>query len=126
SCRPLEELYQTYKDRVTFLLVYIAEAHPGAILSVPTEAGGRELRIIPQIATETELLGNLRRLVQLGKLTLPAAIDNPENSPVNDFAAYPNRLYVIGEDGRVTFKGAPGPTGFRVPELDDWLHEHLN
>ena len=41
SCGPLEQLYQTYKDRATFLLVYIAEAHPGTILSVPTADGGR-------------------------------------------------------------------------------------
>src|SRR5437868_3320517 len=125
SCGPLEQLYQTYKDRATFLLVYIAEAHPGSIMSVPTEDGGRELRIIPQVATEHDLLDNLRRLVRLAKLTIPAAIDNPENSLNRDYAAYPNRLYVIGVDGRVQFKGAPGPTGFKVPELADWLSANV-
>src|SRR4051812_34407812 len=95
SCGPLEQLYQTYKDRATFLLVYIAEAHPGTILSVPTADGSRELRIIPQVATEPQLLENLRTLVRLAGLTVPAAIDNPESSLNRDYAAYPNRIYVI-------------------------------
>src|SRR5438132_138375 len=107
ACRPLEQLYQTYKDRATFLLIYIAEAHPGKILAVPTENGGKELRIIPQIASEPDLLQNLRRLVRLANLTIPAVIDNPAKSLNDDYAAYPNRIYAIGSDGKVAFKGAP-------------------
>src|SRR5262245_7194003 len=95
ACGPLEQLYQTYKDRVTFRLVYIAEAHPGQILSVQTESGGRELRVIPLITTEAERVVNLKRLLQLGKLTIPAVIEPPDNSLSIDYAAYPNRLYVV-------------------------------
>jgi hypothetical protein len=121
SCRPLEQLYQTYRDRVTFLLVYIAEAHPGQILSVQKEDGAEELRVIPLVQKEPDLLVNLKHLLRLGKLTLPAAVDNPESSLTNDYAGYPNRIYVIGTDGRVRFKGAPGPTGYKVPDLEEWL-----
>jgi Iodothyronine deiodinase len=113
SCGPLEQLYQTYKDRVTFRLIYIAEAHPGQILAVPTASGGQELRVIPLITTEAERLENLKRLLQLGKLTIPSVI------------AYPNRLYVISVDGKVVFKGDPGPTGFKVPDLAGWLQENV-
>ena len=125
SCGPLEQLYQTYKDRVTFRLVYIAEAHPGQILSVPTESGGRELRVIPLITSEAERLANLKRLLQLGKLTIPAVIESPDSPVSGDYAAYPNRLYVVGANGKVVFKGDPGPTGFKVPDLADWLGANL-
>lgn len=125
ACGPLERVYQTYKDRVTFLLVYIAESHPGQILSVPTENGGRELRVMPLIANEAESLANLKRLVQIGNLTIPAAIDTPTKSVNADYAAYPNRIYAIGADGKVAYKGAPGPTGFKVPELEDWLRANV-
>jgi copper chaperone CopZ len=121
----LERLYQTYKDRATFLLVYIAEAHPGQILAVPTANGGKELRIIPAISTEAESLDNLRTLVRLANLTIPAGIESPVRSLNRDYAAYPNRLYAIGVDGRVAFKGAPGPTGLVVPDLEAWLRDHL-
>lgn len=125
ACGPLEQLYQTYKDRVTFLLIYLQEAHPGAILSVATESGGKELRVIPLITKEAESLENLRKLVQLGKLTIPAGIESPANSVNRDYAGYPNRLYVVTTDGRVAFKGAPGPTGLKVPDLADWLRDNV-
>jgi copper chaperone CopZ len=125
ACGPLEQLYQAYKERVTFLLVYIAEAHPGQILAFPAENGGEELRIVPLVATESQTLDNLRRLVRLANLTIPAAIESPANSVNRDYAAYPNRLYAIGVDGKVAFKGAPGPTGLKVPDLADWLRENV-
>jgi hypothetical protein len=125
SCRPLEQLYQTYRDRVTFLLIYIAEAHPGQILSVPQEDGSEELRVIPLVATEPELMRNLKGLMRLGKLTLPAVVDTSDASLNSAYAGYPNRIYVIGADGIVRFKGAPGPTGFKVPDLDAWLKQNI-
>src|SRR5438477_345393 len=111
ACRPLEELYQTYKERATFLLIYIAEAHPGQLLALPREDGSTELRVIPQVMTEAESLTNLKGLVRAWNLTIPAFIESPSNSVNEKYAAYPNRLYVIGVDGKVAFKGAPGPTG---------------
>jgi hypothetical protein len=121
----LERLYQTYKDRVAFLLVYIAEAHPGSIVSVPTKEGGKELQIIPPTATVGERLRNLRQFVALAGLTMPAVIDSEENAAKHAYAAWPDRLYVIGVDGKVAYKSAPGPRGFKVPELADWLSEHI-
>jgi hypothetical protein len=125
ACRPLEELYQTYKERVTFLLVYVAEAHPGQILAVPTANGGSELQVIPLLGDERQNLNHLKQLVTLGKLTVPAGVETPTNSINRDYAAYPNRLYVIGADGRVAFKGAPGPTGLKVPDLEEWLRSNV-
>lgn len=125
ACPPLEALYREYRDRVTFLLVYVAEAHPGQILAVPTANGGSELRVIPLLGDEKQNLEHLKHLVTIGKLTIPAAVETPANSANREYAAYPNRLYVIGADGRVAFKGAPGPTGLKVPDLADWLRSNV-
>lgn len=122
---PLERLYQTYKDRVTFSLVYVAESHPGAILAHPKENGEKELRITPLISTEADSMANLRRFVRMVKLTLPAGIESPVDSANQNYSGYPNRIYVITPDGQVVFKGAPGPTGFKVPDLADWLSQNV-
>ena len=37
----------------------------------------------------------------------------------------PDRLYVIGTDGRVLHKSAPGPFGFSTLELDQALGQIL-
>jgi len=125
ACRPLEALYQKYKDRVTFVLIYIDEAHPGQILSVPGENGDKELGIIPVISTIAESLANMRRLVKSWNLTIPTFIDTPDKATNGAYAAYPNRIYTVTPDGKVAYKGAPGPTGLKVDELESWLKENI-
>ncbi|MGV3720813.1 MAG: deiodinase-like protein [Actinomycetota bacterium] len=121
----LEKLYQSYKDRVEFVVVYIREAHPGSILSVPTEDGGRRLQIVAQTATVTERLRNVRQLIRLTRFSMPAVIDDEASTVKRAYAAWPDRLYVVGVDGKVAYKGAPGPAGFKVPELAAWLRDNV-
>lgn len=106
------------------MLVYIREAHPGSIVSVPTKKGGSELQVIPQTSTVAERLRNLRQFVSLTRLSMPAVIDDEHNSVKRAYAAWPDRLYVVGADGKIAYKGRPGPFGFRVPELETWLREN--
>lgn len=121
----LERLYQTYKDRVEFILVYIREAHPGSIISLPTKDGGMELQVVSQTATVAERLVNLRKITNLMHLTMPGVIDDEQGTANRAYAGWPDRLYAIGIDGKVGYKGAPGPFGFKVPELAAWLRENV-
>ena len=47
---------------------------------------------------------------------IPLVIDGIDNAAEAAFSAWPERLYVIGADGRVAFKGDLGPDGYK-PEL---------
>lgn len=47
-------------------------------------------------------------------LALPVLLDDMDNSADEAYAAMPERLYVVDTQGRVAFKGAPGPWGFDV------------
>jgi hypothetical protein len=122
----LERLYQTYKDRVEFLLVYIREAHPDSVLFVPGEDGGKKLQVIPQTATTTERLKNLQQCTSLLQLTMPAVIDSDDNVVNRAYAAWPDRLYVVDREGRIAFKGEPGPRGFRPAEVEAWLEKNVD
>ena len=121
----LEKLYQTYKDRVAFLLVYIREAHPDSILFVPTESGGKKLQVIGQTETAAERLKNLDQCVSLLNMTMPALIDSEDNVVNRAYAAWPDRLYAIGADGKIAFKSAPGPFGFKTADLAAWLQANV-
>lgn len=121
----MERLYQTYKDRVAFLLVYIREAHPDSILYVPTDNGGKELQVIPQTSMAAERLKNLHLCMSLLQMTMPALIDSDDNVVNRAYAAWPDRLYVIGVDGNIAYKSAPGPFGFKTPELAAWLRANV-
>jgi hypothetical protein len=121
----LDRLYRTYKDRVEFLVVYIREAHPGSIVSIPTEHGGTQLQVVPQTSSTEERLLNLRRFVAVATVTMPAGIDSDDGVARRAYAAWPDRLYAVGMDGRVAYQGAPGPMGFKVAELEVWLRENV-
>lgn len=121
----LERLYQTYRDRVEFVLVYIREAHPGSIVEVPTAEGGKELQVVGRTSTPADRLANLRKVIKLGGLTMPAVIDDDEGTTQRAYTGWPDRLYVIGADGKIAYKGGPGPSGFRVSEVEAWLKENV-
>jgi iodothyronine deiodinase-like protein len=110
---------------VEFLLVYIREAHPDSVLYVPTEDGGKKLEVIPQTSTTVERLKNLRQCASLLGLTMPALIDSDDNVVNRAYAAWPDRLYVVDLEGKIAYKGGPGPAGFRPAEVEAWLKQNV-
>jgi type I thyroxine 5'-deiodinase len=41
------------------------------------------------------------------------------------YAALPDRLYLIGADGLVAYRSAPGPWGFKPDELEAAIKDYL-
>ena len=41
------------------------------------------------------------------------------------YAALPDRLYLIGADGRVGYRSGPGPWGFKPDELEEAIEKYL-
>ena len=48
---------------------------------------------------------------------IPLVVDTMDDRAEAAYAAWPERLYVIGADGRIAYKGAMGPDGFRPDEV---------
>jgi hypothetical protein len=59
------------------------------------------------------------------ELSIPTLIDDMENSTDLKYYALPDRLYLIGRDGRVVYRGAPGPFGFVASELETAIRSYL-
>jgi hypothetical protein len=58
------------------------------------------------------------------KLSMPTLLDKADNKVNQAYAAWPDRLYVIGKDGRIAYQGGPGPSGFKVNEVELWLKKN--
>ena len=58
-------------------------------------------------------------------LSIPTLIDDLNNSTDLKYYALPDRLYLIGRDGRITYRGAPGPFGFVAAELGQAIERYL-
>jgi hypothetical protein len=59
------------------------------------------------------------------RLTIPAVVDKTDNRVNYAYAAWPERLVVVGTDGRIAYYGGPGPAGFKPAELADWLRKNV-
>lgn len=59
------------------------------------------------------------------ELSIPTLIDDMENSTDQKYYALPDRLYLIGRDGRIAYRGAPGPWGFVAADLEKAIQSYL-
>ena len=58
-------------------------------------------------------------------LEMPALVDAMDDGVATAYAGVPERLYLVGRDGKVAYKGGMGPMFFRPLEwaqrIDDYL-----
>ncbi len=111
----LESIYAKHSDDVAFFVVYIREAHPedgwvltdnrdaGIALADPVTNGERE-QVAETCAVRLEM-------------TIPVLLDGLDDEVARRYGGWPDRLYLVGRDGRIAFQGGEGPFGFKPDEL---------
>jgi hypothetical protein len=111
----LEKIYQQYKSKSEWLLVYIREAHPsdGRQVDANVKAGIG----INQPKTMEERVAVARTCYSNLGLTFPAVIDGMDDKAEKAYAAWPDRLYIVDKKGRIAYKGKKGPRGFNPEEM---------
>jgi hypothetical protein len=99
--------------------VYIAEAHPADEWQMKSN---REENLVfnqPKSFPERKELASV--LVDRLHYRVPLAIDAIDNRADKAFAAWPERIYVLGPGGKVLYKGGMGPFGFDTEEAEKAL-----
>ena len=59
------------------------------------------------------------------KLSIPMLIDGMDDAANKAYAAWPDRLYIVAKDGKIVYKGRPGPAGFNPGEMAQALDKLL-
>jgi len=102
------------------LLVYIREAHPDSVLHTVNDGAEELLKI-----TQTDRLADRTEVAQMCvetlKLSCPTVIDRDDNAVNKAYAGWPDRMVVVGVDGRIAYYGRKGPGGFKPDEVEEWL-----
>lgn len=119
----LHGLWEKYRDRVEFFVVYVREAHPedGWVLEANREAG---------IALGDPETGDERAAVAAACAThlairIPILVDEADDAVARRYGGWPDRLYLVGRDGRVAFQGDEGPQGFDPAALETAIEREL-
>jgi thiol-disulfide isomerase/thioredoxin len=131
TCRPfraeagdLEKLYQRYKDRATFLMIYVREAHPtdGWRMEVNDRLGVT----VAQPRSYEERVGVAQTCLKTLGLSFPMLVDTIDDPVNNRYSGIPSRLYLIDRGGKIAYKSVRGPFGFKPAELEHSLVWLLN
>ena len=115
-------MYNDYKDRVQFFIVYIKEAHPSDAWAMQVNP---RLKYIKDPTTIFERFQVATTCVTDMDLSIPCLIDDMENSTADHYKGFPDRLFLVGKDGKIAFAGAPGPMGFKPAQLEEALKQEL-
>jgi iodothyronine deiodinase-like protein len=77
--------------------------------------------VFKQPTTDDERRKAAKILVERLKYRVPVAIDPIDGRAEKAFAAWPERIYIVGRGGRVLFKGDMGPFGFKPDKAETSL-----
>ncbi len=111
----LNEIHETYKNHVEFLLIYIHEAHPSDGWQTPQNLYDAVVYEAPIDDDERSEIANTCQ-IELD-LKMPMLVDGIDNAVEEAYVSEPIRMYMIDREGILTFNGAPGPAEFNP---DDW------
>jgi len=59
------------------------------------------------------------------ELKIPALLDNIDDKTSKDYASLPDRMYLVGKDGKIAYGGEKGPRGFSPEELEQAIEDEL-
>ena len=119
----LEELQERHGDEVAFFIVYIREAHPedGWVLA----DNRRESIAVADPTSLEERAAVAEACVARLETRIPVLLDDVDDAVALAYGGWPDRLYLVGRDGRIAFQGGEGPFGFKPEELEAAIEREL-
>ena len=115
----VEKLYRSYKDRATFVMVYVREAHP--IDGWRMESNDRVEVSIAQPRNDAERIQVAQACSKRLELGMPMLVNTIGDTVGARYSGMPSRLYLLDHRGRVAYKSGRGPFGFKTAELEHSL-----
>jgi len=113
------QIFNDYKDHADFLTVYVREAHPTDEWQMKSNV--KEDVCYAQPKTLEQRLAIANDFTKRYSFPIPFGIDDMSNT-VNDlYAAWPERLYILDESGRIAYRGGMGPFNYSPKEVRAWL-----
>jgi type I thyroxine 5'-deiodinase len=116
-------MYDAFRDRASFAVVYIAEAHSED--GWQTSSNRTEGVVIRQHTTLAERRAAALRCARELELSIPMLVDSMDDAAGTAFSAWPERIYIIGADQRIAYQGGHGPYDFNPDEGRAALEEIL-
>jgi hypothetical protein len=105
-------------------VVYIREAHPedGWVLEENRDEG----ITAHDPASAEERAGLAAACATRLATSMAVAVDALDDGAALAYGGWPDRLYLIGRDGRIAYQGGEGPFGFLPDQLEAAIRRELD
>jgi len=115
------QIYNDYKEHADFLTIYVREAHPTDEWQMKSNLKEKDDVCYAQPKTLEQRLVIANDFTKRFKFPLPFGIDDMSNAANDAYSAWPERLYIIDESGRIAYRGGMGPFNYHPTEVREWL-----
>lgn len=112
-------MHRAAEGRARFLLVYVREAH--ALDEWVTPDNTKDGIAVPQPLDPTARCDAATQMCTRLDVTMPTVTDTLDDRVSTIYGAWPDRVYVLDENGVVVHKTAVGPFGFKTAGVREGL-----
>lgn len=117
------QIYNDYKDHADFLTVYVREAHPTDEWQMKSNVTEDVCYAQPKTLAQRVAIAN--DFIKRYKYPIAFGIDDVTNAADHAYSAWPERLYIIDERGRIAYRGGMGPFHYYPDEVRAWLAQRF-
>ena len=115
----MQKIAEDYVDQIDVVAIYISEAHATDEWALYSDVTWKQPQTLEErLAIASKYAGNLHG-------TVPLFVDTMSNALGESFAAWPERLDIIGASGTIVYKGELGPDGYHPEEVRAWLEQNV-
>lgn len=112
-------IFNDYRDHADFLTVYVREAHPTDEWQMKSNIKDDVCYAQPRNLSDRLAIAN--DFTKRYKYPVPFGVDDMNNAANDAYAAWPERLYIIDENGKIAYRGGNGPFKYYPSEVRAWL-----
>ena len=117
------QIYNDYKDHADFLTVYVREAHPTDEWQMKSNVKEDVCYAQPKTLVQRVAIAN--DFIRRYHYPVPFGVDDMKNAANDAYAAWPERIYIIDEKGRIAYRGGMGPFHYDPQEARAWLAQRF-
>ena len=99
--------------------MYVREAHPTDEWQMKSNVKDDVCYAQPKTLEQRVVIAN--DFIKRFNYPLPFGIDDINNAANDAYAAWPERIYIVGEDGHIAYHGGMGPFDYHPDEARTWL-----
>lgn len=103
----LNDLVSRYSHRVTFVLVYIMEAHASDEWPISNLPEGRVINQHTQLTDRISCAESFRQELNVHE-DMTVVVDDMDNIFNSEYPSWPTRCWILSEDSQVHYRSMPG------------------